>query len=40
MNISGTTRVFMVVGDPVAQVKTTQIYNHLFEQHGIDAVLK
>ena len=39
MTLSGTTRVFMIVGDPVAQVKAPQVYNHLFEQHGIDAVV-
>ena len=36
---TGTTRVFLIVGDPVAQVKAPQVYNHLFAQNGIDAVL-
>ena len=39
MSISGHTRVFMIVGDPVAQVKAPQVYNHLFQQHGVDAVV-
>jgi shikimate dehydrogenase len=39
MNISGTTRVFFILGDPVAQVKAPTVYNHLFHRHGIDAVL-
>lgn len=39
MNITGTTRVFMVLGDPVAQVRAPELYNHLFRQYGIDAVL-
>ncbi|SAL78044.1 shikimate 5-dehydrogenase [Caballeronia terrestris] len=39
MPITGTTRVFMIAGDPVAQVRAPEIYNHLFERHGIDAVL-
>lgn len=39
MEISGTTRVFMIVGDPVAQVRAPEIYNHIFRRHGIDAVL-
>lgn len=39
MAISGTTRVFMIVGDPVAQVRAPEIYNHIFQRHGIDAVL-
>ncbi|WP_233151734.1 shikimate dehydrogenase [Pelomonas sp. KK5] len=39
MNISGTTRVFVIVGDPVAQVRAPELFNHLFARHGIDAVL-
>lgn len=39
MKISGTTRVFLILGDPVAQVRAPAIFNHLFEQHGVDAVL-
>jgi shikimate dehydrogenase len=39
MNISGTTRVFLILGDPVAQVRAPELFNHLFAAHGIDAVL-
>jgi shikimate dehydrogenase len=39
MNITGTTRVFFILGDPVAQVRAPEVYNHLFRQHGVDAVL-
>ncbi|RYY72765.1 MAG: shikimate dehydrogenase [Comamonadaceae bacterium] len=39
MAIGGSTRVFYILGDPVAQVKAPTVYNHLFQQHGIDAVL-
>lgn len=39
MAISGKTRVFMIIGDPVAQVRAPEVYNHLFATHGIDAVL-
>ncbi|NML42878.1 shikimate dehydrogenase [Ramlibacter sp. G-1-2-2] len=39
MNITGTTRVFYILGDPVAQVRAPEVYNHLFREHGIDAVL-
>jgi len=39
MNISGHTRVFLILGDPVEQVRAPQVYNHLFERHGVDAVL-
>lgn len=37
--ITGTTRVFYILGHPVAQVRAPEIYNHLFQTHGIDAVL-
>jgi shikimate dehydrogenase len=39
MGISGTTRVFYILGDPVAQVRAPEVYNHLFQRHGVDAVL-
>lgn len=39
MDISGTTRVFMVVGDPVAQVQAPAIFNRVFQRFGVDAVL-
>lgn len=38
-HISGTTRVFYILGDPVAQVRAPEVYNHLFQRHGIDAVV-
>lgn len=37
--ITGTTRVFYILGDPVAQVRAPEVYNPLFRDHGIDAVL-
>jgi len=37
MRIAGTTRVFYILGDPVAQVRAPEVYNSLFELHGIDA---
>jgi shikimate dehydrogenase len=39
MPITGSTRVFFILGDPVAQVRAPEVYNHLFRKHGIDAVL-
>lgn len=39
MTITGHTRVFMIVGDPVAQVRAPEVYNPLFRRHGVDAVL-
>src|SRR6478736_1504369 len=39
MHISGNTRVFVIVGDPVTQVRAPELFNHLFAKHGVDAVL-
>ena len=39
MQISGSTRVFMILGDPVGQVRAPESFNHLFARHGVDAVL-
>jgi shikimate dehydrogenase len=39
MPITGTTRVFFVLGDPVAQVRAPEVYNHLFDRHGVDAIM-
>ena len=39
MPITGTTRVFYILGDPVAQVRAPEVYNHIFQEHGIDAVV-
>lgn len=39
MHITGNTRVFMILGDPVAQVRAPELFNPLFRRHGIDAVL-
>ena len=39
MNISGSTRVFLILGDPVEQVRAPEAFNHLFAKHGVDAVL-
>ena len=29
----------MIIGDPVAQVRAPEVYNHLFARHGVDAVV-
>src|SRR5215207_1216020 len=39
MQITGSTRVFLILGDPVAQVRAPEVFNHLFRKHGADAVL-
>jgi len=37
--INGATRVFLILGDPVEQVRAPEVFNYLFERHGVDAVL-
>jgi shikimate dehydrogenase len=37
--ITGTTRLFAVIGDPVAQVQAPSMMNPLFARLGVDAVL-
>ncbi|MEW1634670.1 shikimate dehydrogenase [Streptomyces sp. NPDC093801] len=37
--VSGTTRLYAVLGDPVAQVRAPSLMNPLFAELGIDAVL-
>ena len=39
MNITGTTRVFLILGYPVIQVRAPEVFNLLFAKHGVDAVL-
>ena len=37
-NFSGATRVHIIVGDPIAQVKSPFGMTQAFEQHGKDAI--
>lgn len=37
--ISGTTRLYVVIGDPVEQVQSPGLLNPLFAEQGVDAVL-
>lgn len=39
MKITGETRLFGIVADPIAQVRTPEAMNAYFDQHGIDAVM-
>jgi shikimate dehydrogenase len=39
MHISGSTRVFLILGDPVEQVRAPEAFNQLFARHAVDAVL-
>ena len=38
MNITGETRLYMVVGDPIRQVRSTELYNKLASDNGLDVV--
>ena len=37
--ISGTTDVYLILGDPVEQVRAPESFNPIFASMGIDAVL-
>jgi shikimate dehydrogenase len=39
MDISGRTRVFLILGDPIAQVQAPALFNPIFRSQGVDAVL-
>ena len=39
MTITGTTRIFGILADPIVHVRTPQVFNAYFDAHGIDAVL-
>jgi shikimate dehydrogenase len=39
MHIHGHTRVFLVLGHPVGQVRAPEVFNPLFQAHGVEAVL-
>jgi len=38
MNITGKTRFYVVVGDPIKQVRSTELYNKLAADKGLDVV--
>lgn len=37
--ITGKTKIYGILADPIAQVRTPEVFNRLFAEHGIDAVL-
>ncbi|MFW5680756.1 MAG: shikimate dehydrogenase family protein [Pseudomonadota bacterium] len=37
--LRGTTRVFAILGDPIAQVGSPRVFNTLFRERGLEAVL-
>ena len=37
--VTGTTRVYAIVGDPIAQVGSPRVFNTLFRERGVEAVL-
>ncbi|MBU6436441.1 MAG: shikimate dehydrogenase [Betaproteobacteria bacterium] len=39
MNITGKTRVFFVLANPVAQVRAPELFNHVFARFGVNATL-
>ena len=39
IRISGTTRLYAILGDPIAQVKSPELFSNLFAAAGIDAVM-
>jgi shikimate dehydrogenase len=39
MKITGRTRLYAIIGDPIAQVRSPQIYTERFAAMGVDAVL-
>lgn len=39
MKITGSTQVFTIIGDPISQVRAPEVFNHVFEKAGINAVL-
>lgn len=39
MKIDGETRIVAIVGDPIAQAKSPELFNALFERHAVNAVL-
>ena len=39
MTITGATRLYAIVGDPIAQVRSPEVFTQRFAERGIDAVL-
>lgn len=38
LKVTGVTRLYVVIGDPIAQVQSTHLFNRLSAERGIDAV--
>ena len=39
MNITGNTKLYFILADPIDQVRAPELFNHIFASEGIDAVL-
>jgi hypothetical protein len=39
MTITGTTRLYAILGDPLSKARTPERFNALFAQRGVDAVM-
>ena len=37
MNVTGTTQLYFLLADPIDQVRAPEVFNHVFDRHGIDA---
>ncbi len=37
--ITGATRLYVILGDPIAKVRSPETFNAAFDRHGIDAVM-
>jgi shikimate dehydrogenase len=37
--ITGTTRLYVILGDPIAKVRSPEVFNAAFARHGVDAVM-
>lgn len=39
IHIAGTTRLYAIVGDPISQVKSPEVFSGMFAAAGLDAVM-
>lgn len=39
MQITGNTEILVIIGDPIQQVRAPEVFNHVFREAGVDAVL-
>ena len=39
MNVNGSSRLYAIIGDPIAQVRSPQLYSECFAEAGLNAVM-